>query len=180
MTLTWLLRGDAFCSLGCSEGQSLWPSDRLSHCVSQVHDHQPQEGTMAQRVQQRQTSPPRRGRGAEEERHGRGTGRTVRGCWLPRKMWMSIWWGAHWRWRPKLREGCERERRGWMLTWAWPQRAGTSHLFLNPLSLEHIRPRKRPDHSRDPCALSRSCLTAFLEKLSGQRDSRPGRWKIHR
>lgn len=39
MTLTWLLRGDAFYSLGCSEGQSLWPSDRLSHCVPQVHDH---------------------------------------------------------------------------------------------------------------------------------------------
>lgn len=62
-----------------------------------------------------------------------------------------------------------------MLTWAWPQSAWISHLFLNPLSLEHIGPRKSPDYSRDPRAWSRSCLTAFLEKLSGQRDSRPGR-----
>ena len=96
MSLTWLLRGDAFCSLGYLEGQSLWPSDRLSHCVSQVHDHLPQGGTMASRVQQRQASPPRQGRGAEEKGQGRGTGRTVRGCWLTRKMWVSIWWGAHW------------------------------------------------------------------------------------
>lgn len=111
--------------------------------------------------------------GEEEEQRRKG-------CWLPWKMWVSIWWGAHWRWGPKLREGCERERRGWMLTWAWPQRAGVSHLFLNPLSLECFRPRKSPDRSRDPRALSRSGLTAFLKKLSGQRDSRPGRWKIHR
>lgn len=129
---------------------------------------------MAQRVQQRQTCPPRRGKGAEEEGQGRGTGRTMRGCWLTRKMWVSIWWGAHWRWGLKLREGCKRERRGGMLTWAWPQSAGISHLFLNPIRLEHIGPRKSSDHSRDPRALYRSCLTVLLEKLSGQRADQTG------